>query len=102
MDGSPGSSAPAPDSQHLTLHILSPSTDIPNRTTLTDCTASTTVAELKAKICDNIPTRPAPERQRLIYRGRPLFQDNATLRDVFTQEAVSEVHEITSSLLTDS
>lgn len=75
-------------SQHITLHVLSPSTEVPNKITFKDCSASTTVAELKAKICHAIPTKPAPERQRLIYRGRPLIQDTVTLGDVLTQEAV--------------
>ena len=89
MEANSGIGAPVTEPRLLTLNILSPSTEIPNRITLKDCTASTTVAELKVKISRAIPSQPAPERQRLIYRGRPLLQENATLKDIFTQEAVS-------------
>jgi len=88
MEGSPSDRPSSTPSEHITLHILSPSTEVPNKITFKNCSASTTVADLKAKICHAIPSKPAPERQRLIYRGRPLIQDTVTLRDVLTQEAV--------------
>lgn len=81
-------SVPSSGSRTITLNILSPSTEVPNKLTLRDCTPATTVAELKSKIQNTVEAKPAPERQRLIYRGRPLIQDTATLTDIFTQEAV--------------
>ena len=100
MEVNPSVGPSVSDSQHITLNILSPSTEVPNKITFKDCAASTTVAELKAKICHAVPTKPAPERQRLIYRGRPLIQDTATLRDVLTQEAVrSSTHFLGTKLM---
>ena len=88
MDGNgPAPSEPDTEVRNLTLHILSPSPEVPDRITFTDCTPSTTIADLKAKIRGVVATRPAPERQRLICGGR-LIQDNATLADIFTQNAV--------------
>ena len=84
----PATGEPDTGVQNLTLHILSPSTEVPDKITFTDCTPSTTIADLKGKIRDVVVTRPAPERQRLIYRGR-LIQDNATLADIFTHNAVN-------------
>ena len=90
MDPNDSAGAPATPSvnQKITLNILSPSDEVPGKLTFNDCSTSTTVAELKIKICGAVATRPAPERQRLIYRGKPLSQDSATLGDVFSQEAV--------------
>lgn len=76
------------DQQKILLYILSPSFGVPNRTTFRDILTSTTVGELKKMICDVIPSKPSPQSQRLIYRGRALIQDGLTLKDVFTQETV--------------
>ena len=90
MDQNSPAGAPAAPSvnRKITLNVLSPSDEIPGKLTFNGCPTSTTVAELKSKICGAVATRPAPERQRLIYRGKPLTQDSATLGDVFSQEAV--------------
>ncbi|KAL8793133.1 MAG: hypothetical protein Q9195_004245 [Heterodermia aff. obscurata] len=92
MDQSSSAGAPAAPSvtQKITLNILSPSDEVPDKLTFNDCPTSTTVAELKLKICGAVATRPAPERQRLIYRGKPLTQDSATLGEVFSQEVISD------------
>lgn len=47
-----------------------------------------TIGELKYEICDKVASRPRPERQRLIYRGKALVQENLTLREVFSQDTV--------------
>ena len=78
----------APSTQKISLHILSTSDEVPGKFTLNDCLTSMTIAELKLKIRDAVGSRPPPERQRLIYRGKPLVQDSATLNDVLTPEAV--------------
>ena len=90
MDQSSSAGAPAAPSvnRKITLNILSPSDEVPGKLTFNDCPTSTTVAELKLRICGALATRPAPERQRLIYRGKPLVQDSVTLGDVFSQEVV--------------
>lgn len=74
--------------QKFMLHVLSPSADVPNKITFPDVPVSATVGELKTKICNAVDSRPPPERQRLIYRGRPLLRDTATLKDIFTEETV--------------
>lgn len=76
---------PMSNAQTILLHVLSPSVD---KLTFPDVPVSTTVGELKTKICDAVPTRPPPNRQRLIYGGKALVQETATLRDVFSQEKV--------------
>lgn len=88
MEGS--SSHPTePSPQKVLLHVLSPSTEVPNKLTFPDILASTTIRELKSKIQDAVPSRPDPARQRLIYWGKPITQEQLSLKDVFTQEVVS-------------
>ncbi len=77
-----------PNAQTILLHVLSPSLEIPTKLTFSNVPTSTTVAELKTKISDAVPSRPAKERQRLIYRGKALVQEGATLKDIFSQETV--------------
>ena len=48
--------------------------------------ASTTVAELKARLQQELLEHPHPHEQRLIYQGRPLMQSNATLREALRLE----------------
>lgn len=74
--------------QTFMLHVLSPSADFPNKITYPDVPISATVGELKIRICDAVDSGPSPELQRLIYRGKPLAQDTAFLKDIFTQETV--------------
>ena len=100
-DSRPAMSETASGAQNITLNILSPSTEVPAKLTFRDCTPSTTVADLKVKIQNAVATRPAPERQRLIYRGRPLVQDTVTLADVFTHSAVGSCRFNRGSLLKD-
>ncbi|GFF89223.1 hypothetical protein IFM60648_08655 [Aspergillus lentulus] len=64
----------------ITLHVLCPS--LPNRFTFDDLPLSTTVAGLKARLTESIPSRPAPSTQRLIWRGRALLDDAMTLESV--------------------
>lgn len=87
---SSGASSKASNSneQKILLHILSPSFGVPNRLTFQDVSTSTTVGELKKKIHDAVPSKPSPQWQRLIYRGRALVQDGITLKDIFTQDMV--------------
>lgn len=46
----------------------------------------TTVGELKQRIRDGLSRHPLPETQRLLYYGRPLLENSATLRQVLRQE----------------
>ena len=90
----PGSSSgsssthPITKRQKFILHVLSPSADVPNKITFPDVPVSATVGELKTKICNAVDSRPSPERQRLIYQGKPLMRDTNTLKEIFTEETV--------------
>lgn len=72
----------------ILLNILSPSSEVPQKLTYPDIPVSTTIIDLKRRIQNDVGTRPSPERQRLIYRGRALVQDDRTLEDIFGHEAV--------------
>lgn len=73
----------------VTLHVLCPSLPPPNRFTFNDLALSATVAQLKALITQSLPTHPAAATQRLIYGGKPLTNDNATLEVVLGPGEVS-------------
>ena len=75
--------------QTVLVHIVSPSTEVPDRLTFSKIPLTTTISELKKRIHDAVPTKPTPERQRLIYRGRALGQQDLTLAALFGNEAVS-------------
>ncbi|MCJ1402692.1 hypothetical protein MMC11_005913 [Xylographa trunciseda] len=77
-----------PAGARIYLNILSPSSEVPQKLTYPDISTSTTIHELKRRIQNDIETRPGPERQRLIYRGRALVQEEKTLEDIFGREAV--------------
>lgn len=72
----------------ISLNILSPAPELTTPLSFPSLPVTTTVAELKQRIRDVVATRPALERQRLIYRGRMLGNESATMKDVFGQEAV--------------
>jgi hypothetical protein len=73
----------AEEAQTINLKILSPSTEVEGGVNLADVPASTTVKELRCRIQDAAPSKPAPERMRLIYRGRVVANDADTLSTVF-------------------
>lgn len=82
------SSKSNPVKQKILLHILSPSVGVPNKITFSDIPICTTVGQLKKMIYDEVASKPSPQWQRLIYRGRALIQDEVTLADIFTQNTV--------------
>lgn len=71
----------------INLVILSPSPEV-NKLTIASVPTTTTIAELREKISAAVTTHPAPERQRLIYRGHALIDGKRTLKEIFTQEIV--------------
>ena len=73
----------------INLKILSPSTEVEGGVILPDLPASTTIKELRQKIQDAAPSKPATDRMRLIYRGRVVANDNDKLVDIFGVESVS-------------
>jgi hypothetical protein len=78
----------AEESDFINLKILSPSTEVECGVHLPNLPASTTIQELRQKIQDAAPSRPATERMRIIYRGRVVANDNDRLVDVFGRESV--------------
>ncbi|KAI4944460.1 hypothetical protein J4E86_009519 [Alternaria arbusti] len=80
----------AEEAQTVNLKILSPSSDFEGGVNLADVPASTTVKELRSRIQDAAPSKPAPERMRLIYRGRVVANDADTLSNVFGVDNLRE------------
>ncbi|KAL8953106.1 MAG: hypothetical protein Q9222_001044, partial [Ikaeria aurantiellina] len=88
MEGS-SSDHPAPKAQTINLNVLSPSTEeIPQKLIFSDVAVSTNVRALKERIQNTVPSRPSLPRQRLIYQGKVLASDEASLKDIFGQEAI--------------
>ncbi|KAL4785881.1 hypothetical protein BJX76DRAFT_150016 [Aspergillus varians] len=86
MDAGDGSSP-----KGLTLHVLCPSLPSPNRFTFNDLPLSITVADLKDRISQSVPSRPTPGSQRLLYLGKQLSDDAVTLQSLFEPLNASEV-----------
>ncbi|KAI9732836.1 MAG: hypothetical protein M1834_003774 [Cirrosporium novae-zelandiae] len=85
----PHSSSMAPPK--ILLNILSPSEEVRHRLSFPSTSLSMTVGQLKEKIRDAVDTHPAPERQRLIYQGRPLSKDSDTLQLILGKELNTEL-----------
>ena len=94
-----------PSPPTILLHVLSVSTGIPDKLTFPGLPASTTIGGLKTKIQDAVITKPHPGRQRLIYRGKALGQQDMTLETLFGLETVcftsDEAVVVMSDLLID-
>ncbi|GMG49127.1 unnamed protein product [Aspergillus oryzae var. brunneus] len=88
-DNSLSNSNATSGTQAFILHVLCPSLPPPNRFTFNDLVPSITIAGLKARISQSIPNRPPPETQRLIYRGKPISDDDWTLQKVLEPTNVS-------------
>lgn len=91
MDGAlPEGSASTPkEVSTISLRILSPSFESNQRLSFEKLPLSTTVGEVKNLIEPLAPNHPTPEQQRLIYRGRPLLNNSATLESVLEPPLVS-------------
>lgn len=76
--------------QSIDLTILSPNAnEIPNgRIPLPNLPVSTTLTRVKERICQEVSSCPPPDRQRLIYRGKPLLDGNTTLQELFSSEVI--------------
>lgn len=82
----------AEETQNINLKILSPSAEVEGGITFTDLPSSTTIKELRSRIQDAVASKPAPERMRLIYRGRVVANDADTLSLVFGAESVCDYY----------
>jgi hypothetical protein len=78
----------AEDISTINLKVLSPSTEVEGGVSFPDLPATTTVQELRSRIQDAVPSKPATERMRLIYRGRVVANDADTLGHVFGADNV--------------
>lgn len=78
-----------PEPLTFTLQIISPSIGVSGPLSFPLLTATTTVKQLKAKIRDALPSKPADESQRLIHRGRMLARDTEMMLEIFGQETVA-------------
>lgn len=64
------------------VRVLSPSPEADGGITFSTLSTTTTIGELKTKIRDALPSKPAPDRMRIIYLGRVVTND-VTLGLVF-------------------
>lgn len=78
----------AEDTPTINLKILSPSAEVEGGVTFPDLPAATSVKELRSRIQDAVPSRPAPDRMRLIYRGRVVANEKDTLAAIFGADNV--------------
>ncbi|KAJ4302102.1 hypothetical protein N0V88_002238 [Collariella sp. IMI 366227] len=82
----------------VNLQIVSPSVGVGNLR-FPDLPATTTVRQLKERIRETLPSRPADDHQRLIHRGRLLARDTDTLQDVFGEETIRSCDQQTVHLV---
>lgn len=75
----------------VNVQIVSPSVGVNRPLLFPGTPASTTIKQLKEKIREALPLRPADEHQRLIHRGRALMRDSDSLLDVLGAESVSSM-----------
>ncbi|KAH7152900.1 hypothetical protein EDB81DRAFT_436897 [Dactylonectria macrodidyma] len=83
-NSSPGS----PDQLTVNLQVVSPSVGVNRPLMFPGLAATTTVKELKQKIRETLPLRPADENQRLIHRGRAIVRETDTLLTIFGVEVL--------------
>lgn len=77
------------DQLNVNLQVVSPSVGVNRPLVFPGLPASTTIKQLKDKIRQSLPLRPADENQRLIHRGRALVRETDSLLDIFGADSVS-------------
>ncbi|KAF1942955.1 hypothetical protein EJ02DRAFT_155368 [Clathrospora elynae] len=80
----------AEEKPSINLKVLSPSAEVEGGVTFQDLPTSTTIKELRSRIQDAVPSKPAPDRMRLIYRGRVVANDADTLDNIFGADSILE------------
>ncbi|OJD27694.1 hypothetical protein ACJ73_00903 [Blastomyces percursus] len=73
-------SASGSDAQTIVLHILSPSLE--NRVTLDNLPLAVNVLDVKTRLSEALPNHPRPDVQKLIYRGKPLLNNEDQLSNI--------------------
>ncbi|KAL9107782.1 MAG: hypothetical protein Q9227_007404 [Pyrenula ochraceoflavens] len=92
MAASESAAGSANDAQQRTLsvQVMTPSSEVPGgRITLPDLPVDTTLAQVRDRLSQEIPSSPPPDRQRLIYRGRALVDNSLTVLEIFSLELAS-------------
>lgn len=81
---------PAPDNPRrlIDIKILGPSEELRNGIQFTGIPKTITIAELKERIQNELPSHPAPTKQRLIYLGRVLQPETETLLHFLGESSV--------------
>ncbi|KFA64717.1 hypothetical protein S40285_05268 [Stachybotrys chlorohalonatus IBT 40285] len=97
--GPEGSTATSPDAPTVNIQIVSPSVGVTRPLLFSALPISTTVKELKERIRQTLPLRPADENQRLIYHGRAIIRETETLEDVLGPAAVKNQEQQTIHLV---
>ena len=93
---------PPPEKDHVNLRMIYLVTGNPRPPhSLGNVHLNTTIAELKGKIQSELPEHPSPPEQRLIYQGRALLQNDATLRDVIRIEVWRDLPSFCRLLMTE-
>ncbi|KAF5621174.1 hypothetical protein F52700_10923 [Fusarium sp. NRRL 52700] len=87
-DGPSVASAATTDEQTVNLQVVSPSVGVNRPLLFPNLAANTTIKQLKDKIRQALPLRPADDHQRLIHRGHALVREADTLVDIFGADAV--------------
>ncbi|KHO00937.1 Ubiquitin family protein [Metarhizium album ARSEF 1941] len=100
-DSHPGEAAGTGPAQELlvNLKIVSPSVCVNGPLLFPDLPAVTTIKQLKDRIRQALPLRPADENQRLIHRGRALLRESDNLLDVFGASALQTAERQTIHLV---
>ncbi|KAM3452991.1 hypothetical protein MY3296_004094 [Beauveria thailandica] len=88
-----------PEQTNINLQIVSPSAGVNRPLQFPATPTSTTIKALKGLIRDSLPLRPADSNQRLIYRGKALLREEATLLDILGAEAVHTTDQHTMHLV---
>ena len=72
------------------LQIVSPSVAVSRPLLFPGIAVTTTIKQLKEKIRESLPLRPADDHQRLIHRGRALMRETDSLLDIFGEPTVCD------------
>ncbi|KAF5582312.1 hypothetical protein FPCIR_9628 [Fusarium pseudocircinatum] len=83
-----GPSAATAGEQTVNLQVVSPSVGVNRPLLFPNLAANTTIKQLKDKIRQTLPLRPADDHQRLIHRGHALVREADTLADILGADAV--------------
>ncbi|KAM0199530.1 hypothetical protein ACHAPI_003293 [Fusarium lateritium] len=98
-DGPAAASESAVAEQTITVQVLSPSVGVNRPLLFPSLATSTTVKQLKDKIRQSLPLRPADDHQRLIHRGRAIVRESDTLVDIFGPDAIRTAEQQTIHLV---